>query len=278
MRALAHFVTAWFYAMIQAYQWLTIVPLFRIPYSETTVRRSLVFYPLVGWTIGLVLVAVLSFFTIFFPPVVAGMLVLSVWIIISGGLHLDGFMDTADGILSHRSQERMLEIMKDSRVGAWGVISCVLLLCIKGTALIYFSEMITDDPQLRSQLWLFLSVIPMYSRTFMVWAVVQWPYARKKGFGSPLQQAGRLDAVLAISVSLLCMLLSKAVLDHFYWDFHFAFLLMLFLLTAIVGTVLASYINRKLGGLTGDTYGALNEFVEMILLLVITAVIYVSWG
>ena len=65
------------------------------------------------------------------PTMPAAVLLLAIWVVLTGGLHLDGLMDTADGILSHRPREQMLEIMKDSRVGAMGVIVCVLHLLLK---------------------------------------------------------------------------------------------------------------------------------------------------
>lgn len=303
MRALAGSIKIWFQALLLAFQWLTVLPLRRVPYSEAGVRRSLVFYPLVGWGIGLLLIVSSFLFSMLFPPIVAGILLLAVWIGITGALHVDGWMDSADGLFSHRSPERMLEIMKDSRVGAWGVLACGLLLLLKGTVLIYFVDSLAAGSALRAHVWLFLAIIPLLSRSFMVWAVIGWPYARKEGFGTPLKDAGRKEAVLAMLLSLLCIAatfvlfgtmadsgseagLTGSVSHKFYWSSEglglvngwMVFVVLgMIILTAGTGLFMANSIRRKLGGLTGDTYGALNEMIELVLLLGVSAILHSEW-
>ncbi|MCZ4151790.1 adenosylcobinamide-GDP ribazoletransferase, partial [Escherichia coli] len=101
-------------------------------------RESVVYYPLVGAAIGLAVWLGGALFGTVLPALPAAVLTLTLWVWLTGGLHLDGWMDTADGLLSYRSRERMLEIMKDSRVGAMGVIACVLLLMMKAALLADF--------------------------------------------------------------------------------------------------------------------------------------------
>ncbi len=139
------------------------------------------FYPFVGWVLG-GLVAVLGgmLTALGLPPTVAAALTLCGWIALTGALHLDGLMDTADGIFSHRSRERMLEIMKDSRVGAMGVIACVLLLLIKWSLL---SELLGTSGERLPSSWPLVSLAPLWSRWFMVAAIVGWPYARASQSG-----------------------------------------------------------------------------------------------
>jgi cobalamin 5'-phosphate synthase/cobalamin synthase len=132
MRAFRALVLSWFHACIAAFQFLTRFPLpLKLDYTEPIFRRSVVFYPFVGVVIGLLLTLVGAGLRVWIPSFPAAVIVLSVWIAITGALHLDGLMDTADGVLSHRPREQMLEIMKDSRVGAMGVIVCVLYMLLK---------------------------------------------------------------------------------------------------------------------------------------------------
>lgn len=136
MRNLLDFMVKGLAACAAAFQFLTRLPVpVTLQYDHAMFRRSVVFYPLVGAVLGLLLSLGGLLLQSFLPPAAAAALMLLLWVAMTGALHLDGLMDTADGILSHRSREQMLEIMKDSRVGAMGVVACVLLLLIKWTLL-----------------------------------------------------------------------------------------------------------------------------------------------
>lgn len=87
--------------------------------------RSVLFFPLVGLIIGLLLAALYGALSFILNPLGCAVLVVAFWFYVTGGLHADGYMDTADGLFSGRSRERMLEIMKDSRVGSGGVMAFV---------------------------------------------------------------------------------------------------------------------------------------------------------
>ena len=134
----------WLRAGLAAFQFLTRLPIpVQIDYTERVFQRSSVFYPLVGFVIGLLLLLAGEGLTQVLPTMPAAVLLLAIWVVLTGGLHLDGLMDTADGILSHRPREQMLEIMKDSRVGAMGVIVCVLHLLLKFSLLYTLLEAVT---------------------------------------------------------------------------------------------------------------------------------------
>src|SRR5690554_3038135 len=109
----------WLHACISAFQLLTTlyVPI-KITYNDATNRRSVVFYPLAGSVIGLLLFMAALGLSYVLPSIVAGVCLLIIWVVLTGGIHLDGLLDTADGILSRQPREKMLEIMKDSRIGA----------------------------------------------------------------------------------------------------------------------------------------------------------------
>jgi adenosylcobinamide-GDP ribazoletransferase len=263
-------------ALVAAFQFLTGLPIpLRFEYTETICRRSVIFYPLVGAVIGLLLSLAGAGLLHIVPVLPASCLLLVLWVGLTGGLHLDGLMDTADGILSHRPREQMLEIMKDSRVGAMGVIVCVLQLLLK-FALLYALLSSTKWPSDS----LLLAILPIWSRWFMAAGIQGWPYARREsGMGSFYQGVGRKHVYAGL---ILGMVLTAAwmwagsqiitdipndwpALQGLAWLYIAAFPL----LTFCCGYGIAAYLAHKLGGLTGDTYGALNELLETLLLLAV---------
>lgn len=266
----------WLRACIAAFQFLTRLPIpVQIDYTDRVFQRSVIFYPLAGFVIGLLLLLAGEGLSLFLPAMPAAVLLLGFWVVLTGGLHLDGLMDTADGILSHRPREQMLEIMKDSRVGAMGVIVCVLHLLLK------FSLLYTllGSGGMGSVCFL-LAIVPIWSRWFMVTAIQGWPYARRdSGLGSFFRGVTKWHVTMSVLVALFTTTLLVAVFSTWLADssvISFSFIYGLTIIfsfaigTILTGWILATYISRKLGGLTGDTYGALNELLETLLLLGIT--------
>jgi cobalamin 5'-phosphate synthase/cobalamin synthase len=262
MHAFRALVLSWLLACIAAFQFLTRFPLpVKMEYTDTIFRRSVVFYPFVGAVIGLIVTLAGAGLREWLPSFPAAVILLSLWIAITGALHLDGLMDTADGILSHRSREQMLEIMKDSRVGAMGVIVCVLYMLLK---LSFIMELVDGT-------WRFAAVFffcsPIWSRWFMGVAIVRWPYARAgtTGLGAYFRNV-RLRHLLGSSIIAYMFTLGAL------WIFGFNGLELLLyslgfpLVCGLLGWGIAQYLSLKLGGLTGDTYGALNELLEILLL------------
>ncbi|CAG7633228.1 adenosylcobinamide-GDP ribazoletransferase [Paenibacillus allorhizosphaerae] len=266
MRAAVAVIQAWGAALIAAFQFLTRLPMpIALHYDDALFRRSVVFYPVVGLVLGWLLVGAGKLLMLVVPALPAASLLLSVWIALTGALHLDGLMDTADGILSHRSRERMLEIMKDSRVGAMGVIACVVVLLLKWSLLLELMTKLLDADAL-----LLLPLVTIWSRWFMVAAISRWPYARAEqggGMGGMFRGVGwkvlLLQTVVAIAASWLTVSVSSAA------EYGLATVTIFGMVALVAGWLIARYISGKLGGLTGDTYGALNELLETLLLLVI---------
>ncbi|WP_311289162.1 adenosylcobinamide-GDP ribazoletransferase [Paenibacillus glycanilyticus] len=249
-------------AAAAALQFLTRIPVpIAVPFEPVTLARTVIYFPAAGLVIGAVLAGGFAALDLFSPAMPAAVLLLAVWTALSGGLHLDGWMDTADGVLSHRSRERMLEIMKDSRVGAMGVIVAVLLLLFKFAILAEWMEQ-GEGPLALS----LLVVIPVWSRWWMGAAIAGWPNARQgEGIGALFHLASRRQVaagfVLAVLGTAVC-----TTLDGLRWSETLLVLAGCVLLTFLTGSIMAMWLNRKLGGLTGDTYGALNEAVEAVLL------------
>ncbi|WP_027085773.1 adenosylcobinamide-GDP ribazoletransferase [Cohnella panacarvi] len=267
MRSLRLFVISGLEALAAAFQFLTRIPIpVSLAYDERLSRRSVAFYPLVGAAIGLIVALAGLLLAPAMPPVVVAILLVAVWTLLSGGLHLDGLMDTADGLLSHRSPERMLEIMKDSRVGAMGVMACVFAVGLKVATVAALIEDWRND-------WLSLAIlVPVWSRAFLGTAIACWPYARQgPGLGALFRAVGKRHAIASgfgaaiVTVTALAFESGWNAID-IGW-----FLIAAALITYGVGTLLSVVIHRKLGGLTGDVYGALNECIEIGLLVALAS-------
>jgi cobalamin 5'-phosphate synthase/cobalamin synthase len=231
-------------------------------FSAASFGRSVNYYGLVGFLIGAVVCAAMGLFSFILPVPAAAVFVLIVWVAASGGLHLDGLMDTADGIFSRRPREEILKIMKDSHVGAMGVIAGMLHLLAKlGLIGAVMSSALSVIPVL----W-----IPAFSRWFVVWAIAFWPYAgRPDGYGALLRHVTPVSA--AVSTLLLCLIsFICAALFSFPWTLV-CMLLLFAAVTLAGGTLFCRYFRNKLGGLTGDVYGALIEMLELALLFAFVA-------
>ncbi len=270
MRSLWMAIIGWLQASAAAVQFLTRIPLpVTIKYTDTHFRRSVIFYPYVGLLIGVIVTVAGFLLDPVLPASVSGILLVALWTLLSGALHLDGLMDTADGLLSHRSRERMLEIMKDSRVGAMGVIVCVFYIGLKAALIISLLE------DRREEGLILLMLIPVWSRNFMVTAIAGWPYARKEqGLGSLYRSARMKHAVISGAGAIL---LSAAILFLFggWTGTETGLVILSFALVSYgIGFAMAAAISRKLGGLTGDVYGALNECIELGLLLALVSYMY----
>lgn len=229
-----------------AFSFLTIIPL---GYGENRQPGwSFAWYPLVGLFIGGCL-ALTAHFSPYTPNLTAA-LVLIIWVILTGGLHLDGFGDACDGVLATVDPPRRLDIMKDPRTGSWAVIGLVLLLIAK------WSAIPTITP-------LLLFVPPIIGRWVMVLAAYAFPYARSTGLGGYFRQGlGQLQVALASGITVISV--SVIVRD--------VLLVAILLATAgFVVMVLGRWTARRLGGgITGDVYGALCELTELVSLLLLT--------
>ena len=245
-----------------AFQLITRIPIpIMIPFVPQVLARSVVYYPLVGTVVGGITAAVGWFLFAYAPAMPAAVLLLILWALLSGALHLDGLMDTADGVLSHRSRDRMLEIMKDSRVGAMGVIAAVFVLLFKFSVL---SSLFEQGTWLHTGV--FIAAACGWSRLWLVWAMAGWPFARPgEGMASMFADVRVRHAVAATTIQIILLTLIGIVFG-LTWGDMLNQLVVQAGLTVITGWVVSSWLNRKLGGLTGDTYGALNEMIESVLL------------
>lgn len=232
-------------SFFHAVAFLTRLPVPRLSSSKEDWLRSVPYYPLVGLLIGALLFFAAISFTFFLTPPVSAVLTLAVWFFVTGGLHVDGWMDLADGLGSHRSQEDMLRIMKDSRVGAMGVIAAILLVLVK-VVLLY--EIIQEG------LSLHLLMVPVMARFTLVLAIWHWPYISLQGIGTGMRE-GLTRWKLGVGfIFVACLVFLLAGVSG----------LLSMSVVLLGGWLFAARVCKKLGGLTGDVYGALVEWTEAV--------------
>lgn len=246
-----------------ALKFLTILPLFRKRVdSLEEIGGSIVYYPVVGLIIGLALAGLGWFFRALLPFAVANALVIVALVIITGNLHMDGFMDTCDGIAGHKPAEARWQVMHDSRSGAFGVVGAVLLLLLK---YVTFNSIAAP--------LMILALMTVLGRWAMVYAIFAYPYARPEGLGKAIKQSANWKRFVVATVISL-------VLAHFLAHFAgFGYLagpaIMLGVWVIIVGA--AAFFKKMFAGLTGDTYGAINEIAEVSVLLLVAVLVHQGW-
>lgn len=233
-------------SLLTAFQFLTTFPaVIRRIFTAGELGRAVGFFPLVGLALGGVFYGLVSGLRLIFPSQVVAVFVLAAWLLLTRALHFDGFLDTCDGLFGGFTPERRLEIMRDSRVGAFGVAGGGLLLLAKYAAIVSL-------PHLSG-----LVLAPVLGRWVLSIAIFAYPYAREKGLGRDMKDNVRWPQVLlATLISLLAAWLFAG------WTGLLAF--------ALAGTVVwlgAGFILRRIPGLTGDSYGALCELAELAVLL-----------
>jgi adenosylcobinamide-GDP ribazoletransferase len=209
------------------------------------------YFPLVGLILALILWAVIALCSFAVPPLVIAALVVVGEVILTGGLHLDGLMDSSDGLFGGNTRERRLEIMRDSRVGSFGILGSICLLILKFAC-------IASLP-LHTLPFALLITLPT-SRWCMVLALHVFPSARTTGLGALFKQAMALQHVLvAAAVALLIVIAAGRLAGIGVW-----------ILASGITLALGSWLTRQLGGLTGDSYGAIAEITEVVALLALT--------
>lgn len=238
-------------SFFNAFRFLTIIPLpIKGPAKDENIGHSLSFFPLVGLFLGLLLAGIDWGLSFVLPrPVVTGLVIASL-AVVTGALHLDGFIDSMDGLFLHGNPERRLEVMKDSRVGSFGVLGAFLLLLLKYLSM----ENLPESSRIFS-----LMLMPALSRWCVVWPISLFPYARPQGLGLAFKSRATWSRViiataLALAVAFALFRLKGIIIMAGVW---------------VVTMLAALFINRRLSGLTGDSYGAIIEIGDLTVLLLV---------
>lgn len=241
-------------SLLVALQFLTPIPVRLDSLEPKDLARSLRYFPVIGLFIGvcLALIKTLAFGPLNFSAMVTATLVLLALTALSGGLHLDGLSDMCDGFYAGKSRENIVRVMRDSRVGAMGVIGIFFILLIKWSLLISLPLGVEDYSNIA------LILVPVLGRWSMVVAAAVGPYAPVAGDGTArpfLDNLVRRDWIIATIITLLVVVGLWVVSRNPAWFF-------LVIISLVVPMVISMMARHKLGGLTGDILGAVNEVTE----------------
>jgi adenosylcobinamide-GDP ribazoletransferase len=240
-------------AFLAAITFLTAIPLpIKRSWEPRELADSRLFFPLVGLILGGILAGMDWAMRLLLPLPVASALLLAGWVLLTGGIHLDGLMDTCDGVFGGKDPSKRLEIMADPRVGSFGVAGGVLMLLVKWSCL----AALAPSLHLPS-----LLAVPVFSRWGMVLAMALFPYVRAQGTGVALRSDSKL---IPISAGAMCLGLSWLLLGRIGAGLAAG--------ASVLAWGLGRWLMGLLGGLTGDTYGAINEVIEAAALVAIVAI------
>jgi adenosylcobinamide-GDP ribazoletransferase len=233
-------------SFLTAVRFLTILPVGRRYPSGQELARSQGFFPLVGLLLGLVLAGADAGLGLIWPAALTSAFLIVILLVLTGAMHLEGFLDTCDG-LGGRDRERRLQIMRDRHVGAFAVAGGIGLMLLKWAAVFSLP---------RTARLPVLVLFPALSRWSMVLALVAFPYAREEGLGLAFQRGATLSRVgIAAGITVVASVLVAGIGGG-----------LLFVIVSLVAWLVGMGISRLLGGLTGDTYGAINEMSEVVAL------------
>jgi adenosylcobinamide-GDP ribazoletransferase len=235
--------------LISAIQFITSIPLGRTAIFEP--RAMVPFFPVVGLILGLI-VAVFDFVALYYWPVyVVAILDVVLLVGLTGALHIDGLGDTADGLYGRRPREQALRIMKDSRIGAMGLVAVVCVLAVKWAGL----------ASLESHRSLLIIIVPAFARSAMIFGIYFLEYGRPDGgtghpfFENPLDKKAFIFMIIP---AILCA----------FAGFRGIGLLLFFVL--ITGGMIIFY-QKRMGCITGDMLGAMVEITEAGLFIIVSA-------
>lgn len=237
---------------------LTIGFMTRIPINvdlgevkDEDMHKGFLYYPVVGLILGLLCMGVYLLVSLLLPETFGILSAMLAYLCLTGAFHLDGLSDTADGIYSARTKERMLEIMKDSRIGTNGGIAMCFDLALKYAG-IYYSDI----------RWLMILLMPVVGKMVQGAIVYKAIYPRETGIGI---YVGTVDLGTVAGTVILGLIAMVAAFS--WWG------LVIFAVLYLLAYLFRVYITGKIGGITGDVMGAGSELAEVEFLLLVMILI-----
>ncbi len=232
-------------------QFFTTIPLqVSLKVDNRDFGKGLVFAPFIGLIIGVVLAGAYYCLALIFTKVILAALTFIIYIVLSGGLHLDGLGDTFDGLFSNRSKERILEIMRDSRVGTNAVLAVLSIFILN------------------------ITLLSEFTRSQIIGALLLMPVAGRIGslVGAGISKYARAGEGLGKSFIDFCGLREIFIGLVIYFGIFYFILSLKGIIIAIVPVVSAIFFakvfGRKIGGVTGDILGAICELNQTVFLIV----------
>jgi len=245
-----------FHNFITALQFLTIFTVKKDhEVREDELARSMVFFPFIGFLIGIILVYSDRLLLRLFPDTIANIFILLISVVITRALHVDGLADSVDGIMGGRDPQSRLAIMRDSRIGTAGVLAILFVMLIRYVCL----NNLFEDYKAAA-----LLTAPAFSRWSQMLMMFKANYGRPSGMGKAF--VGHVRSSGIVAASIITVGLSGFVI--YQYDVRTAILAVALPLVVGLCTVLWRwFVVRKTGGVTGDSVGAASELNEALTLL-----------
>lgn len=221
-------------------------------------HKSIVYFPLVGFVIGLISFFIGSLAIRIFDPFITSILIVAGEVILTGGLHIDGLGDTFDAIYSNRDKERMLEIMKDSRLGTNSLLAILFLVLIKIGLL---------NSAINSNLMCLIIFMPMISRLGVIVMLYKTVTPRKVGMGNIF--IGKATLCMFITAIVYTIVIIVAISKFIFLSTNLNIIKLLLSIVAVMifDYLFKNHIYKKIDGVTGDILGCTIELGELIFLL-----------
>lgn len=257
-------------SFLEAIRFLTLIPLPFMPAMtsdnyEKTIARSMAWFPAVGLLIGGMACAVGGIFGALWNEMARAVAIVVTIGIVTAGLHLDGLSDTFDAVMSWRPREHKLEIMKDSRIGAMGAIALIAVILLKVAFIVAAGD----------GWWHAVLIATVLGRWADLYGIFFFPAAREGGLGRHFRDfTQRSDFIFAtVQMAIIVAVVSVIGLPAQAWPAALLRGAMSFVLVLAVAHIIFTRWTKSLGGLTGDTYGAMCEIGETVTLGAMSALV-----
>ena len=262
---------------------MTRIPMPKTEYDEEKLGKSMKYFPVVGIIVGFILLFFCIIFNFIFKnlnystalPLMILVVILTD-LITTGALHLDGLADTFDGIFSYRSKHKMLEIMKDSRLGSNGALALILYFLLK--FILLFSLTIES----REGAIYAIMTYPVVARFCSVVSCASSPYARGSGMGKTFVDNTKTCGLIVATVITLLYTIGMIFMPFVLFTNYslpiqiimksILIIVIIVALSALFAYAFSKLIERKIGGITGDTLGALLEISSLLYIVLILVV------
>ena len=222
-------------------------------WTEESFGASVKYFPAVGAVLGLICSVVVGAVNQLGLPTLSGAVGFAALIVLTGGIHCDGLMDSVDGLFSGREREKILEIMKDSRAGSFGVVAMILVAALEISTLTELARL--------STWWLCTAIYsaPIIARLMMVVTIGAFPYARPDGMGKAFAKFTTRRTILFAACEAILLLLPLVVVSEMFFLSSAA----ASAIALIVAWRFSTFTTEKIGGVTGDIYGAVTTLAEL---------------
>ncbi len=236
-------------------QFLTRIPVnVSLPCEKDNFRRASIFFPVIGLVVGGIQWGVYKLLVNIIPIDAVMIIILIVGVIVTGAIHIDGLGDTCDGFFAFKGSDRIIEIMKDSRIGTYACIAMVMDLLLKYTLFSFIVPKFSVA----------IIAAPMISRCSVLFLGFKGKTAKSTGTGNFfIGNVGIAQFIigLVITLGVLALLMTPR------------YIVILLIAALILSFIFNLFCEKRIGGLTGDTLGANNELVELLTLILISVIL-----